>query len=106
MRLFYEFVGGELDKKMMVRSEVELMADGHKPDRSYERMCGRLVQREELDNQPKVRGYLGPMWDGKRYMLDDGRMVYTFENVNPASIVEIVGVMRYETQEVYDLLSR
>lgn len=38
------------------------------------------VPRKELDNQPKVDGYLGPMWDG------DG--------------------LRYETQEVYDMLSR
>lgn len=35
--------------------------------------------REELRGQPIINGYLGPMWDGDK--------------------------IRYETQEVYDLLS-
>lgn len=106
MRLFYEFIGGALPNRFYVRSEVEEMAIGHTPDRSRERLAGMLVPRKELDNQPKVAGFVGPMWDGERYLLDDGRMVYTFENVNLASVVEVVGVIRYETQEAYDILSR
>ena len=41
---------------------------------------GACVHRAELDNQPTYKGWLGPMWDG--------------------------GHLRYETQEVYDVLSR
>ena len=47
---------------------------------SEARAKGACVPRAELDNQPMVDGYLSPMWDG------DG--------------------IRYETQEVYDMLSR
>lgn len=106
MRVFYEFVGGQLNKAVMVRSEVEELAEGYTPDRSMERLAGRLVPRKELDNQPKVPDYVGPMWDGERYLLDDGRMAYTFEKVNLASVVEVVGIIRYESQEAYDMLSR
>lgn len=42
-----------------------------------ERQNGGCVPRKELDNQPIFEGYLSPMWGG--------------------------GVLRYETQEVYDL---
>lgn len=49
------------------------------PDYSDLRNRGELVPRAELDNQPKVDGYLGPMWDGD--------------------------MLRYESQEVYNVLS-
>lgn len=49
-------------------------------DWSEERAMGACVPREELDEAPLVDGYLSPMWDG--------------------------GMLRYETQEVYDVLSR
>ena len=49
-------------------------------DLSELRARGVCVHRAELDNQPMVDGYLSPMWDG------DG--------------------LRYETWEVYDMLSR
>lgn len=39
-----------------------------------------VAPRTELCGKPKIDGYLGPMWDGDK--------------------------IRYETQEVYDLLSR
>lgn len=41
-------------------------------------------RRDELKNQPTLKGYLGPMWNG----IEDGK-----------------AVIRYETQEVYDMLS-
>lgn len=102
MRVFYQFCGGPLSGTTMVRSEVELIAEGHTPDKSRERLAGQLVTRKELDNQPKVAGYLGPMWDGERYLLDGGMMVHKFQCVDMAKVVEIVGVIRYETQEVYN----
>lgn len=45
----------------------------------------RTNLKKELQGQPKVRGFLGPMWDG----ILDGK-----------------NVIRYETQEVYDIMSR
>lgn len=45
----------------------------------------RTNLKKELQGQPKVRGFLGPMWDG------------TLDGKN---------VIRYETQEVYDIMSR
>ena len=105
MRLFYQFWGGHLNGTTMVRSEVELLAEGHTPDRSSERLAGMLVARRELDNQPKVSGYLGPMWDGERYLLEGGMMVDKFDWHDLSKVVEIVGVIRYETQATYDMLS-
>lgn len=43
-----------------------------------------LGSRKELRNQPTLKGYLGPMWNG----VKDGNVV-----------------IRYETQEVYNMLS-
>lgn len=53
---------------------------GKSEDLSELRNKGYLVHRAELDNQPILPGYLGPMWNG------DG--------------------LRYETQEVYNQLSQ
>ena len=43
------------------------------------RSKGILVHRKELDNQPIFKGYLSPMWDGD--------------------------MLRYETYEIYKILS-
>ena len=53
---------------------------GYTEDLSELRAQGRCVHRKELDNQPIFDGFLGPMWDG--------------------------GILRYETPEIYDMLSR
>lgn len=55
-------------------------ANGKTEDLTERRNAGACVHRAELDNQPTLPGYCGPMWDG------DG--------------------LRYETQEIYDQLSR
>lgn len=55
------------------------------------RKRGGLVRREELDLKPVFKGYCGPMWDGTRRDALTGKSV---------------GVLRYETWEVYDTLSR
>ena len=49
------------------------------------RARGGFVHRKELDNQFQFKGYVGPMWNGTK----DGK-----------------GVIRYETPEVNDMLSR
>lgn len=60
--------------------EVPYEIKGYESDLSKARALGYHVRREELDNKPKYKGFLGPMWDG--------------------------GDFRYEAQEVYDLLSK
>lgn len=54
-------------------------ANGKTADLTASRNAGACVRRAELDNQPTLPGYCGPMWDG------DG--------------------LRYETQEIYNQLS-
>lgn len=77
------FAGGKYDGMTVEVSTIYVngMWNGlTSEDYSAHRANGAIgVPRAELDNQPKVGGYLGPMWDG------DG--------------------LRYETQEVYDMLS-
>ena len=113
MRLVYEFHGGQYGGKRMTRSEVMGIYNGNlSKDWTAERNAGALVPRAELDNQPHVSGYLGPMYDGERYIAD-GKEYYSFQYERLSDetkksfndIVEIIGVLRYETQEVYDMLS-
>lgn len=76
------FVGGPLNGKFIPVEEVKAKYWNGRlsEDLSEARARGALVHRAELDNQPKVDGYCGPMWDGD--------------------------CLRYETWEVYDMLSR
>lgn len=80
-----EFIGGPLAGTMPLE-RAEAMTDRRSADLSEIRKRGGLVHREELDNKPEFDGYCGPMWDGMR---GPGR-----------------AVLRYETWEVYDMLSR
>lgn len=76
------FVGGKLNGLEMDLEEIMnsgLWNGKVRPNYSELRRKGACVPRKELDNQPLVDGYLSPMWDG--------------------------GMLRYETQEVYDMLS-
>lgn len=74
------FVGGKYDGLQCEVSEVWKFASGKTPNYSEVRAAGRCVPCAKLDEQPKVSGYCGPMLDG--WML------------------------RYETWEVYEMLSR
>lgn len=65
--------------------EVEDIAKEYKvvgvtEDLSEIRAKGGMVCRAELDNQPIIEGFYEPMWDG--------------------------GMLRYETPELYNLLSQ
>lgn len=81
-----QVVGGELagqynDVNDLVAKAVSLgFKIGKSADLSAERAKGYCVHRAELDNQPTILGrYVGPMWDG--------------------------GCLRYETPEVYAMMS-
>ena len=80
----YKFVGGKLNNRILTREEINEISNELTKDYSEERKKGIAVHRKELDNQPTVEGYLGPMYNG----IDYGKII-----------------LRYETQEVYDMLS-
>ena len=80
----YKFVGGKLNNRILTREEINEISNELTKDYSEERKNGIAVHRKELDNQPTVEGYLGPMYNG----IDYGKII-----------------LRYETQEVYDMLS-
>lgn len=67
--------------------------------------------RNELQGQPKLLGYCGPMWDGYGYILDDGESEPDIVSEWAASgyikeTYKKVGVIRYETQYAYNKLSK
>lgn len=101
----YSFYGGELDGQQYNREFVEEICEGHSPDNSAKRAMGCLCPRRELDKQPRVNGYYGPMWDGIRCVMADGSVKYDFEVVDRTKIDYCFGVLRYETEDVYDILS-
>lgn len=84
VKYLYEFCGGELNGKVLNIGQVIEISNGLTEDLTKLRKKGLLVHRKELDNQPKVKGYLGPMFNG----IDYGKIH-----------------LRYETQEIYDMLS-
>ena len=84
IEFMYEFVGGKYNGKTMTKAEVETLSHGLTEDLTHIRQKGGTCQRKELDNQPLVDGYLSPMFSHIDYGL-----VY----------------LRYETQEVYNILS-
>lgn len=74
------FVGGKYNGLVVDVAEVEKMPiRGRSYDWSEVMAMGGVAPRVELDNRPLVDGYLSPMWDD--------------------------GMIRYETQDAYDLLS-
>lgn len=81
MKTYYQFVGGNLSGQLLARKEVETIAHGHTENLSKERSEGKLVHRAELDGQPIVKNYIGPMYNGH---YKDGIL------------------LRYETKEVYN----
>lgn len=115
MKTVYEFVGGKYNGKRMNYEQVLEISNGkYSANWSEERRYGMLVPREELDSLPLVTGYLSPMYDGQRYVAD-GKIYYDFEykqlpepvrkSREEAGLVEVFNVIRYETQDVYDMLS-
>ena len=82
MKTYYQFVGGNLSGQILTAKEIEAIAYGRTKNLSKERSEGKLVHRAELDDQPTVQNYLGPMYNGR---YKDGVL------------------LRYETHEVYDM---
>ena len=85
IKYLYEFVGGSLSGKILTREEINKIATGITENMEEQREKGVITHRKELDNQPIVKEYLGPM----------------FEKIDYGEIY-----LRYETQEVYDAISK
>lgn len=79
---FYEFYGDKLNGLVLTREQVNLIASEYTKDYSKENV--ERVDKKELDNQPKVQNYLGSMFGE----IDYGKIY-----------------LRYETQEIYNMLS-
>lgn len=105
LELAYYFVGGSLDNQQFDRQIVEAFANGYTPNNAIKRATGVLCQRKELDWQPKVYGYYGPMWDGIRCVMKDGSIKYEFQVEDTSQVLRVYGVLRYETEEVYRAMS-
>ncbi len=89
MKYAFEFVGGPLNGVRSLNNVIAF-STGKSEDLSAIRKVNRYaVHRVELDNQPTFDGYCGPMWGGER-------------DING----EHYAVLRYETWDVYDALSR
>lgn len=84
IEFMYQFFGGKYNGQTMTREEIENISSGTTEDLTHIRQQGAICHREELDNQPLVNGYLSPMFSHIDYGL-----IY----------------LRYETQEVYNMMS-
>jgi|GEM_PF-1384717 hypothetical protein len=84
IEFMYQFFGGKYNGQTMTREEIESISSGTTEDLTYIRQQSGTCHRKELDNQPLVDGYLSPMFSHIDYGL-----VY----------------LRYETQEVYNMMS-
>ena len=69
------FVGGRFDGQQMDVSNVWDFAVAATENLSDARARGGIVRRAELDDQPIVNGYIGPMWNGD-HLRYESRDVY------------------------------
>lgn len=78
-RFIYQLCGGEYSGKMWNYAALEIrgLITGYNKDKKAQRAAGMLVYREELDNQPHIKGYAGPMYNG----IDNktGRVIIRYE---------------------------
>jgi hypothetical protein len=106
-KFLYHLVGGEHTKRLFNFTELVNFFPVDRLHHNYtaERAAGRCVPREELDDQPEVRGYLGPMWDGERYLVDGVlKSAWELPKDQRETVTPDFYVIRYETQEVYNAM--
>lgn len=103
----YQFVGGELDGLILSYQTLKLknVINGYSEDLTEKRNKGFLCKREELDNQPIIKGYLGPMYGGDCYLVH-GQIKKSYKCTDEVKKHnKHIHIIRYETQKVYDMLS-
>jgi hypothetical protein len=103
----YNFVGGEYNGKMWHYAALEArgLVKGYSSDMSERRAKGELCKRAELDNQPIVDGYMPPMYDGVRYLVNGELKDKWHITEEQKAQAEVIHIIRYETEEVYDMMS-
>lgn len=106
-KFLYEFVGGKFNGKVWQYAALEIrnLIKGYSPDLSDKRAKGILCKRAELDNQPLIDGYMSPMYDGIRYIVD-GELKSEWQCTEEQKAnCKFVHIIRYETEAVYDMMS-
>lgn len=106
-KYLYNFAGGKLNGLLCryAALEVRNLIKGYTADLSELRATGALCKRAELDNQPIIDGYLSPMYDGVRYEVN-GKFKSEWQCTEEEKAgKEPIHVIRYETQEVYNMMS-
>lgn len=81
----YQFISKGKSEMYSNLSDIPYIISGYTKDETVRRNQGYIVHRQELDNRPEFKGFLGPMWNG---VDEEGSPIF-----------------RYETQEMYDLFS-
>ncbi len=61
--------------------------------------------RTELQGQPKLAGYCGPMWGGTAHRVDD-KIIPEWVTQELPPEAEPIAIIRYETQTAYNSLSQ
>lgn len=79
-RFLYELCGGAYGGRSYYHYaglEARNLITGYNKDKKKQRAAGMLVYREELDNQPHIKGYNGPMYNG----IDEktGKIIIRYE---------------------------
>lgn len=89
-KYLYQLVGGEYNGELWRYAALEIrgIITCYSEDMSELRASGALCKRAELDNQPLIDGYYPPMYNGTKEI--DGVTYH---------------VIRYETPEVYAMMS-
>lgn len=106
-KYLYNFVGGELNGNLWhyAALEVRNLIKGYSADLSELRATGALCKRAELDNQPIIDGYMPPMYDGVLYEVNGVLKDKWHITEKQKEQAKIYHVIRYETEEVYDMMS-
>lgn len=106
-KYLYQLVGGLYNGNMFRYAGLEArdLIAGYSQDMSQIRATGTVCKRAELDNQPIVKGYLGPMYGGVMYFVN-GKLKYDFMCDEDEKQGERFIIIRYETQKAYDMLSQ
>ena len=93
-KLEFQFVGGRFNgahtQTEVFNTPIGDSIVGYTENLTDARARGACVHRAELDDQPIIKGYLGPMFNGFKEDSEGNTLI----------------CLRYETQEVYDMLSR
>lgn len=80
----YVFYGGEQTGKILTREQIDKISSGVTDNIQKARNEELTANKKESNNQPIVKGYLGPIFE----KIDYGKIY-----------------LRYETQEIYNMLS-